>query len=417
MAAQLPADALGAAVAILIYSFLCLVSGAFLVWLIWIHNERQSYVALLASFMCLQTLASIIQQIHTIVSWRDVKTSEWENMVANVGNPELHVTGASTGFDRILFYIQYYSYNVDAMIVLFWSIELAYSIYQLRAPKFTRRIHASLVAKGSAVVLPAIQMVLLRFSPAKNNTTGLIILADFIMIASFAVGGVLLLGILGKYVHARVALQSWNVQYGQASIGTSSNGLSGTGNGNAAPPRRKTIYDKWLIIRFTIAFVALSCFELVVIFFQLRAAGNNTRQNIPAEPDLTAAKAIGDFALFLPGVTACPLAFVVFGTTRTFRDYMWTLFTPKSFQEKRLARRRARKPSRSDAAASVPRQQQQQQQRRQKDEESGGESVSSYGVRLTDMSPREDKHFATAHDDELPILKPSPVAPPPMAYR
>lgn len=61
---------------------------------------------MLGSFIALHTLASIIQQIHTIVRWRDVKTAQYENLAANVGNPELNLTGSSTGLDLVLFYIR-----------------------------------------------------------------------------------------------------------------------------------------------------------------------------------------------------------------------------------------------------------------------------------------------------------------------
>lgn len=275
------------------------------------------------------------------------------------GNPELHVTGASTGLDRVLFYIrtsplpctschvlpgspEYYTYNVDALLVLCWSVELAYSIYQLRGSRLSR-FHGSIVAKSAAVVLPAVQMILLQLSGGvQESTAGFIILADFIMIASFAVGSLLLLAILGKYVHTRFALLSWTVRYGRQSQDTDDGSAMASNGGQARPARRTNIYDRWPVIRFTIAFVALSLFELVVIVFQLHAASNNNRANIPKEPDLSAAKGQPDFALFVPGPGANLLTFVVFGTTRSFRDYMWTLFTPKQVQEKRLARRRAR---------------------------------------------------------------------------
>lgn len=63
-------------------------------------------VAMLGFFVSLHTLASIIQQIHTIIRWRDVKTAEHNNIVANVGNPELNITGGATGLDLVLFYIR-----------------------------------------------------------------------------------------------------------------------------------------------------------------------------------------------------------------------------------------------------------------------------------------------------------------------
>ena len=61
---------------------------------------------MLGFFVSLHTLASIIQQIHTIVRWRDIKIEQHANVLANVGNPELNITGASTGLDLVLFYIR-----------------------------------------------------------------------------------------------------------------------------------------------------------------------------------------------------------------------------------------------------------------------------------------------------------------------
>lgn len=63
-------------------------------------------VLLLAVFTTLGTLASIAQQIHTIVRWRDIKLEQYANAVANVGKPELAVAGFSTGADLALFYIR-----------------------------------------------------------------------------------------------------------------------------------------------------------------------------------------------------------------------------------------------------------------------------------------------------------------------
>jgi hypothetical protein len=42
MAAQVPSEVLGVAVGVLIYSFICLASGIFLLWMVWVHDERKS---------------------------------------------------------------------------------------------------------------------------------------------------------------------------------------------------------------------------------------------------------------------------------------------------------------------------------------------------------------------------------------
>ena len=94
-----------------------------------------------------------------------------------------------------------------------------------------------------------------------------------------------------------------------------------------------------------------SLFELVVINFQLRASKTNTAANIPPSPELSAGRAMGDFTLYVPGVSGAPLTFLIFGTTRTFRDYMAKTFLPRSWDQRlELRRHRRQKPS---TAASV----------------------------------------------------------------
>jgi hypothetical protein len=61
---------------------------------------------MLGFFVTLHTLASVIQQIHTIIRWRDIKLEQYDNLVKHVGNPELNIAGASTGLDLVLFYIR-----------------------------------------------------------------------------------------------------------------------------------------------------------------------------------------------------------------------------------------------------------------------------------------------------------------------
>ncbi|KAK4647238.1 uncharacterized protein QC761_123630 [Podospora bellae-mahoneyi] len=361
--AQLPSEVMGQCVAILLYSWFCLAVGLFLLWIVWVHDERTSYVIMLGSFMVLHTFTSIIQQIHTIAWWNDIKTAQWQNVVANVGNPELNITGASTGLDLVLFYIrgllcgrlpgahtdgctEYYCYNVESLLIVFWAVELANSIFQLRIAKMYR-FHASLIAKGTAAVIPAVFMVLLRFSKIQASTVGFLILSSGIMIACFLAGSLILLSILGKYIHSRVMVLSWDVRYGRSTNtgGGTSDGTNPTSSSQPKPPlpKRKNIYDRWLVLRFTVAFIALSLFQLVVVMFQLRASQTNSVENVPAEPDLSAERAVTDFVLYIPGVTAPVLAYLVFGTTRTFRDYAWSVLAPRWLQAKREARKQARK--------------------------------------------------------------------------
>lgn len=229
-------------------------------------------------FTSLSTAASIAQQLHTILYFKSIKSAQFAYITDTVGNPELSVAGASVGIDLVLFYIrmsvlmsshslshadrseEFYCYNVQAILVLSWCTELAYSIYQLKASMNVTR-HGSLVAKAVAILLPIIQVSLLRTKVVQDKPVAFYFLANLIMGVSLAIGMLLLLAILARYVHTRT-LMSWNVQYANSSNRRGTNStredvfVSLSTNGGPIP--RGNIYDRWLVVRFTIAFAGLS---------------------------------------------------------------------------------------------------------------------------------------------------------------
>jgi hypothetical protein len=80
------------------------------------------------------------------------------------------------------------------------------------------------------------------------------------VIGCFAAGTLMLFAILARYVHSRLTLASWNVGYGQATSGPGNTyGSTGAARtaGTPRPPKRKNIYDKWLVLRFSVAFCGL----------------------------------------------------------------------------------------------------------------------------------------------------------------
>ena len=78
---------------------------------------------------------------------------------------------------------------------------------------------------------------------------------------------------------------------------------------------------------------------MFTVYFQVHSANDSKQETVPAGPDLSAGKALSEFVLFIPGVTEGIIAFVVFGTTRTFRDYAWRLLVPKKLWEQREAKK------------------------------------------------------------------------------
>ncbi|KAK6084141.1 glycoside hydrolase [Seiridium cupressi] len=335
MGIQLPDEALGTVVGVLVFSVICLVCTCLMIWLVWTHHERDSFVGLMAYFTFLSTMASIIQQLHTMIWWTDVKTAQWEHLKTNVGSVEVAIAGPSVGLDLVLFYIQYFAYNVEALLTLCWAGALVQSIFGFADIASFKRIRhrTNAVAKVIAILLPATLISLLRVPSVLNNFTAFIIVANINMMISLTLGAILLLFILGKYIHTRRQLLSWNVQYGNSTRSqTQSQVRSGHASRNSVgnvSRRSSSIYDRWLMTRFAITFVMLSIFELLLILFQV----SSTRITIPDQaPDLSAAKAQSDFVLFMPGCLPSVLLFVVFGTTTPFREHMKKTFLPKRFQ-------------------------------------------------------------------------------------
>ena len=66
-------------------------------------------VAMLAFFTGLGTIASICQQVHTMLFWTDIKIAQFDHLVEEIGNPEIALAGPSTGLDLVLFYTRVFA--------------------------------------------------------------------------------------------------------------------------------------------------------------------------------------------------------------------------------------------------------------------------------------------------------------------
>lgn len=123
------------------------------------------------------------------------------------------------------------------------------------------------MAKTTAILLPVLQVSLMRTKILQRHQIGFYFVANVIMGVSLALGLLLLLAILGRYVATRAEM-SWHVQYGSRSTGAEeAANMPSAGNGSdlasladidAQPLYRKSIYDNWLLVRFTIAFAGLA---------------------------------------------------------------------------------------------------------------------------------------------------------------
>ncbi|KAI1636130.1 hypothetical protein F4809DRAFT_408741 [Biscogniauxia mediterranea] len=331
---QLPRGAEGAAAVTLSFASISWICSAVMVWLTWTHNQRSSYVALIAYITMISTVASIIQQIHDIVLWRDVMTEQFQHRVAEPDNADLQIANGSVGMDLVLFYIQFYCYNVEALLITFWASELVQSIYSLNERPATARILERFNATGKivALVLPIIFILIVRAPTIHCSVRTLIHIVGIPLIISLGCGSLLVLTILFRYIQTRRKLAPFFPSSLQSSHPGSSKSRNRISWGGAVLGSHG-VYDRWLMTRFTLSFVLLGVFQATSFLFQ-RFSAHNTEVDVQStSPDLSVTRARQTLYLFIPGNTPGVALFIVFGTTTAFRRHMYKTFLPRRWQK------------------------------------------------------------------------------------
>ncbi|KAI0017098.1 hypothetical protein F4780DRAFT_624656 [Xylariomycetidae sp. FL0641] len=344
MAGQLPEGADGPAALSMIFAFVSLTCSLLLVWLTWTHDQRSSYVACIAYFAIISTTASIIQQIHVIGWWHHVMIEQFERKAADPDSADINIANGSVGMDLVLYYIQFYCYNVESMFVMFWASELAQSLYGLTEKRVLKRKLRKFNAAGKvvAILFPFVIVLCLRAPSIQNSINNFILLAGIPLFVSLGFGALLMLAILFRYVQSRRKLFRFDPLRGQSTDPESN--LSGSGartlksSNGTARTRTKGIYDKWLMTRFSVGFVLLTIFQITSTLFQRSSADNSQRDVNAAAPDFSTARAISTLFLFLPGNAPGIALFVIFGTTTAFRAHMRRVFffAPRQQQQVRF---------------------------------------------------------------------------------
>ncbi|TLD13542.1 uncharacterized protein PgNI_04087 [Pyricularia grisea] len=220
------------------------------------------------------------------------------------------------------------------------AAELTRSVFKVSWTRMQPR-KGSLVAKANALILPAIQIGLLRTPSIQHQKVHFQLAYTPLAVAtSLSLGAVLLAIILVKYIHTRVFSQDWRVGY----AGLSSNSTQDDLIKLEQIVQKQSTYDRWLVVRFSIAFLASGAFEFLTIMFQTTWAARLAKTHRKMEADLSSDNAKLDFYLFIPGATAGLLLFVVFGTTKVSRDFMWEKLAPR-WLKKKMRERPPRLPS------------------------------------------------------------------------
>ncbi|KAI1185590.1 hypothetical protein F5B17DRAFT_407312 [Nemania serpens] len=331
MAVQLPDGAMATAVGVQIYSCLCLFCSSLMILLVWKHRERSSYIALI-SYATFLSIASLIgSQLFNIVRWDYIKTTQHNNLLKYGWRPELILTGGSFGPDLVFFYLEFYGFNMAAILTLFWAIILAYSIFHPSELDWHRRISRTsrILAKSTAVILPLVVVGLMQVPAIRSSIAGYLTVANLVLAPSVTLGSILLVAILAKHIQTRRKLHRWIVRL---PLPRRPNEEGGEDEWDL--DSRESIYDRWLTVRLAIVLLFIQAFQIWTIINQhaLGSVKNNMKDLLPQEPDLSAARARHDFVQFLPASSAGLLLFLVFGTTQTCMCTMYSWFVPHIFR-------------------------------------------------------------------------------------
>ncbi|ROV96878.1 hypothetical protein VPNG_09238 [Cytospora leucostoma] len=343
---QLPAGAEWAAAISLTWATTSLICSSLLLWLTWAHSEGRSYLALLSISSIFSNLFSIIQQCRDVTWYVDIQTEAFERKLSlPADDPELAISD------------EYYLYNVQALLVMFWAAELCQLTYQIGERRNMRRLLRNLHMAGKFIswLLPMITIACLQVSSLKESFIAFILIADLPLMISLAMGSGLMIAVLIRYIHTRQRFTHWN----PPKFSSTTNSEAGTTTASSCQNTggRRGLYDRWLMVRFTIAFVLLAVFEVTNTLFQITALKNNIHDAQNSAPDLSTARAIQTLFLDMPGTTPGIFIFVVFGTTASSRAKLADLLVPAGWRENtrgcfRLGSRQASTPPVRDPLTS-----------------------------------------------------------------
>ncbi|KAK5632472.1 hypothetical protein RRF57_008186 [Xylaria bambusicola] len=334
MVVQLPDDALAAAIGVQVYSFVCLLCSCLMILLACKHRAKDSCessrrqrsfirlclqyhsdISLLSYTIFVSVTASIAQQLHTIY------------FSIYVRHPVILANKLRNG-ELTMIQTEYYCYNVEGILTLFCNVYL--SPFRYTTQDRTSRT-LSILSKALAFLLPATQIALLQIPALKDSTPAFITVANFLLAISLTVGSILIAVIMFKYIQTRRKLHRWTIRYPIPRNLNEAEGENGQ-NSDLESDSENRIYDGWLIVRFTIAFIFIEIFQILSTLSELMQIRDNKEEVLPNEPDISARHARDDFGSFLPGVSAGLLVFLVFGTTKASKHTIYKALFPSRFR-------------------------------------------------------------------------------------
>ncbi|KAI5923166.1 hypothetical protein F4810DRAFT_670603 [Camillea tinctor] len=361
--AGLPPGTVGDAVGVLIYTFICLLTDLVLIWLLWVHHERFGYVALIAYFVQICVISSIVQQIYTYIHYEDILWAQLAYIKASYPNAELIFKGANYGLLLVLSNIRYFCYIVESTYLFTYTLHVTMSIYGVWANH--RRAERRYVILSKIVPLFLAGLTIgLEYTPAvQSSWTAYMFVANVQAVGACSFSIVLIVMILWKYLDMK---NLWNnVKTGPVIDGSSVSWKAWifrggrSKNSNSTPEQTPRARDRlpkvlldnnWLVWRLSIAIIFVTGFILATVLVPPPA--EMARKLNDDAPDLSPATARSSITGYIAGVTPGIAIPIVFGLTPPFRQTLYKTFMPKRWQRRNQGHGKQKKPA--HVVAGVP---------------------------------------------------------------
>ncbi|EKG13070.1 hypothetical protein MPH_09805 [Macrophomina phaseolina MS6] len=153
MAGPVPNEVLGLAVFVDVLSVIATVLGLLLCFMLWNHGERVSYILMLSASTTIGSAIGLVRHLDYTLNWRDIQIERFRNEQHHSYSQADMFGKADVGWRLVLSWISIFTYNVDALLVLFWSIALFIGTWDIKINASTKKT-MSIVFKTSAVILP-----------------------------------------------------------------------------------------------------------------------------------------------------------------------------------------------------------------------------------------------------------------------
>jgi hypothetical protein len=317
----------------LIYAFICLVTDLVLIWLLWVHQERTGYVALIAYFVAICVLSSIMQQIYHYAYYEDFMWAQLDHIKHQYTNPDVIFKNGNYGFALVLANIRYFCYNVESTYLLTYTLHISLSVYGFWAGRRRAERIYSVLAKVLPILLTGITTALQYTPVAQSSWRTYMLVANAQGVIGCAASIPLVILILWKYIDSR---SLWRKLVQRPQARSASSWMSGSSSAQTPEAQKHgsklSAENTWLILRLSTAVFLISGFILSTVLTHLGSPEEIARKAKSDEPDMSPSHARSNIIGYIYGVTPGLAIPLIFGLTRPFRQTLYKTFVPETWQ-------------------------------------------------------------------------------------